>query len=81
MRDDGIRNPSDSPMSIISISIIIGQWAGIGGCCLLLLKFTALPFWAAFLIALPVGTILGTLAGFGLGMAIAYAREKRQRNS
>lgn len=64
-------------MSLIDFSIMIGQWAGIAGSIFLILKFTALPFWAAVLIALPVGTVIGTSLGLGLGIALAYALQKK----
>jgi tetrahydromethanopterin S-methyltransferase subunit C len=67
-------------MSPIAFSIVIGQWAAVVGCCVLLLKHTALPAWAAFLISLPVGAIVGAAVGAGLGLAIEFALGKRKRS-
>jgi tetrahydromethanopterin S-methyltransferase subunit C len=66
-------------MSLIDFSIMIGQWAAIAGCCTLLLKLTSLPFWATFLISLPVGAVVGAIIGVGLGITIDSAFQKWKR--
>jgi hypothetical protein len=66
-------------MSLITICVVIGQWAAIAGCCVFLNQFTPLPFWAVFLISLPVGTLVGALAGTGLGVAIDFALQKLRK--
>lgn len=73
MRDSG---PLDLSMSLIDATVAVSQTVALAVCAFLLVKFTSLPFWAVFLISIPLGGVIGTIAGIGLGIAIGSAFQK-----
>jgi len=66
-------------MSLIDFSIMIGQWVAIAGSIVLLHHFTPLPFWAAALIPIPVGAVVGVFLGVGFGLAVDFVFRKWKR--
>jgi hypothetical protein len=60
-------------LSLIDFTAAIGAALGASGLMLLLHELTSLPVWAVFLVAFPVGGLVGLLVGIGAGMLIAFS--------
>jgi hypothetical protein len=65
-------------MTLIDMLAGIGPVAGLAVCSFVLVEFTALPFWAVLAISIPVGGIVGVLAGIALGMAMEFLLQRRK---